>query len=198
MFGAATDPTISSGPGSISKHAENYCALLKNLLVAHNIQSVADLGCGDFNTGKRISTFVPSYVGVDIAQVVVEQNQRAHGGDRVRFVQGDITRDFLPPADAAIVRQVLQHLTNAEVQSALDNVLRTYSLAFVTEHIYIGSGAKPNLDISHGPGTRLQIKSGILIGQPPFSRNAVAVGDIESSPDVVLRTWLVKGADKQP
>jgi SAM-dependent methyltransferase len=165
---------------------------LKELLVRYDVHSIADLGCGDFSTGKLISALVPYYIGVDIAQVIVDANTRTYGGERVSFVRGDITRDALPHADAAIVRQVLQHLTNSEVVAVLDNVLRTYPLVFVTEHIYVGPGAVPNLDISHGPGTRAQIKSGVQVEHPPFSKDATPVGDIVFEPNHVLRTWIVK------
>jgi SAM-dependent methyltransferase len=185
---------LSSGHGSTGRFPEAYCALLKDLLSRYSIHSIADLGCGDFRTGKLISELVPCYIGVDIAQVVVDANTRTFGGERIRFVRGDITSDALPPADAAIVRQVLQHLTNAEVQAVLDNVLRTYPVAFVTEHIYVGPGARPNLDISHGPGTRAQIKSGIQVEYPPFSKDATPAGDIVFESNHVLRTWIVKAA----
>jgi hypothetical protein len=69
-------------------------------------------------------------------------------------MQADLTRDALPPAEATIVRQVLQHLTNAEIAPALRNVLTTYALAI---HIYTGPGTKPKLDIARGPGTRVPL-----------------------------------------
>src|SRR5207249_9634619 len=93
----------------------------------------------------------------------------------------------------AIVRQVLQHLTNFEVRLALENILRTYPIVFITEHLYVGRGAKPNLDMPHGPGTRVPMKSGVWIDRPPFSVKAMSVGDIEYAPCEVLRTWAVEG-----
>jgi SAM-dependent methyltransferase len=191
---ARGNSSMTSGWGSTGRYAEEYCALLKDLLATHGIKSVADLGCGNFNTGRMISAMVAGYTGVDITQKIVDANTRAYGGEHVRFVRADITRDVLPPADAAIVRQVFQHLSNSEIQAALDNVLRTYCLAFITEHIYVGRGAKPNLDISHGPGTRVQIKSGVLIDHPPFNVSAALVGDIARASGEVLRTWAVTGA----
>jgi SAM-dependent methyltransferase len=186
--------TLNSGWGSAGKYAEEYGTLLRDLLVRYGIESVADLGCGDFNTGKLISAMVPAYTGVDITQQIVDLNTREYANERVSFVRADITRDALPPAGAAIVRQVFQHLSNREVQLALDNVLRTYPIAFVTEHIYVCPDSRPNLDISHGPGTRVHKRSGLLIDRPPFNKNAVVVGDITRAPDEVLRTWAIAGS----
>jgi SAM-dependent methyltransferase len=152
---------------------------------------VADLGCGNFNTGKAIAPLVARYTGVDIAQPVIDANTRAYSGERIRFVRADLTRDPLPRADAAIVRQVLQHLTNSEIGAALDNILHAYPLVFITEHLYTGRGSRPNLDIPHGPGTRVPMKSGVWIDQPPFSARATLAGDIEYAPNEVLRTWAV-------
>jgi hypothetical protein len=141
-----------------------------------------------------IAPLVERYIGVDIAQSVIDANKRAHESERISFVRADLTRDPLPRADAGVVRQVLQHLTNSEIRAALKNVLWTYPLAFITEHIYVGRGVKPNLDIPHGPGTRVPMKSGVFIDRPPFSLKAKMVGDIVYAPNEVLRTWVVEGA----
>ena len=141
-----------------------------------------------------ISTFVSSYTGVDIAQAVVDANNKVHGREGIRFLKADLTCDHLPPADAAIVRQVLQHLDNSEISAALTNVLRSYPLVVVTEHLYVGPGAKPNLDMPHGPGTRVPSKSGVFIDHPPFNVQSRPAGDIPYASDEVLRTWVIEGA----
>src|ERR1035437_7146132 len=119
--------------------------------------------------------------------------QRLYGNNRVRFVRADLTTDRLPAADVGIVRQVLQHLSNAEVQMVLENVRHTYPIAFITEHVYVGRGCKPNLDITHGPGTRVPWRSGVFIDQPPFNLPAALVADVQYAADEVLRTWVVEG-----
>jgi hypothetical protein len=161
--------TPNSGTGSTGRYVVEYCALITAVLRQNNVRSLADLGCG--------------------------VNTRVHAGEGVRFVRADVTRDALPPADAAILRQVLQHLTNAEVALALSNVLRTYSMALVTEHIYVGPGARPNRDMAHGPGTRVPLRSGVLIDQAPFGVRATVLGDIDYAPNQVLRTWAVRGGE---
>ncbi len=194
-----TSRTLNSGTGSQGRYAEEYCLLMGSLLKTYHITTVADLGCGDFYTGRKIAALVEHYTGVDIARPVIDSNARQFGDQRTHFLQADLTHDSLPPADAAVLRQVLQHLTNAEACAVLDNVLHTYALAFVTEHLYIGRDSKPNVDIPHGPGTRVPMKSGICIDLPPFSLKANVVGDIQYATNEVLRTWVVenKSASKQ-
>jgi SAM-dependent methyltransferase len=190
-WGSNDGATPNSGVGSTGRYVEEYCVLLQKLLKTYDVGSVADLGCGNFNTGKVIAPLVAHYTGVDIAQPVIDANTRDYAGERIHFVRADLTRDPLPRADAAIVRQVLQHLTNSEIRAALDNVLRAYPLAFITEHLYTGRGSRPNLDIPHGPGTRVPMKSGVWIDLPPFSARAALAGDIEYASNEVLRTWAV-------
>jgi len=192
-WGGAGAVAPQSGLGSTGRYVEEYCAVVSALLRQHDVHTISDLGCGNFNTGRVIAAGAERYTGVDIAQAVIDTNNRNHSCEAVRFVRADLTRDLLPPADAAIVRQVLQHLTNAEVSAALGNVLSTYSLAIVTEHIYVGPGAQPNLDMAHGPGTRVPRRSGVFIDQAPFGVKATVIGDIDYAPDEVLRTWVVPG-----
>jgi hypothetical protein len=165
--------------------------MLSLILRDHRVKALADLGCGDFNTGLTISRMVDSYIGVDIAGPVIEANTRAFADDRVRFLQADLTSSSLPEADAGILRQVLQHLSNREIGRVLGNVLRTYPLVVITEHIYVGPKARPNVDIPHGAGTRIHEKSGVFIDQFPFLlEGATFVGDIHYGQSEVLRTWV--------
>ncbi len=188
----ATSP--HSGPGSRGEYVERYRALVLRLLSDHHVQSLVDLGCGDFETGKTLIRSVVRYTGVDIVPAVIEANRARQTDSHVAFVCADITRDALPPADAAIVRQVFQHLTNQEIRAALDNVLHTYGLVIVTEHVYAGDNLIPNLDMPHGPGTRVSRRSGVFIDLPPFCVAADRAPDIPYSENEVLRTWVLKGA----
>jgi SAM-dependent methyltransferase len=194
VWGTSDDPTLNSGLGSTGRYVEEYCALMRTLLEQYGVNSVTDVGCGNFNSGKTIAPFVALYTGVDIAQSVIDANTRIYAGERIRFTRADLTRDSLPQADAAIVRQVLQHLTNAEIKLALDNLLGAFPLVFITEHVYIGKGSRPNLDIFHGPGTRVPMKSGVFVDRRPFDIRAQSSGDIQCECGEVLRTWVVKGS----
>ena len=194
-WGVSTNGSFCSGDGSDDIHVEQHLPILKQLLSSNRISSVADLGCGNFNTGRMIAAQTDRYVGVDVAEAVIAVNTRLYGSERVRFVRADLTRDPLPPADAAIVRQVFQHLSNREIAHAIDNILSTYPLLIITEHVYAGRGCRPNLDIPHGPGTRVPLKSGVFVDQAPFNLKATLAGDIAcgTGGSEAVRTWVVKG-----
>ena len=68
----------------------------------------------------------------------------------------------------ALVRQVLQHLTNDDITKALDNIRRTYPVAIITESLPTKRIA-PNADIARGISTRVPLGSGVYLDEPPFS-----------------------------
>jgi hypothetical protein len=181
-----------SGPGAYGSFLKQYAEIAQQQIVALGVTSLADLGCGDFSVGKVLAGLVRTYKGLDVSPAVIDYHRKVHSAPSVSFICGDLTQSDLPPADIAVVRQVLQHLSNAEIQLVLANVARTYSLALVSEHIYIGRKSRPNLDIPHGPETRVPLRSGVFIDLPPFSLPSAWVSDIDYGPGEVLRTWLFR------
>ena len=155
------------------------------------VRRLVDLGCGDFEVGSSLAAMVEDYTGVDVAGSVIAANRSRYASEHRRFFRLDLTTGSLPSGDAAVLRQVLQHLGNAEIAAVLDNVRKTYRLIFVTEHIPIES-AKPNLDMAHGPLVRVMKGSGVFIDRPPFNVSAAVIGDIPYWPGEVLRTWVVE------
>jgi hypothetical protein len=65
------------------------------------------------------------------------------------------------------LRQVLQHLSNAEIQQILPK-LNKYQYLIVSEHIPEGEFVA-NVDIISGQGIRLKKQSGVDLLAPPFS-----------------------------
>ena len=79
----------------------------------------------------------------------------------------DIAKKDLPKSDCAILRQVLQHLSNDEVAQIIKK-LAQYKYVILTEHLPEGDFA-PNIDIISGQGIRLKKQSGLDLLKPPFS-----------------------------
>ena len=72
-----------------------------------------------------------SYTGIDIVESVIAHNRQLYGGDNVQFFVRDIIEDELPAADLCLIREVFQHLSNAQIQRVLPK-LRAYRYAIVT------------------------------------------------------------------
>ena len=64
----------------------------------------------------------------------------------------DIAADYLPSGDCALLRQVLQHLSNAEVQNILRKITG-FKYIILTEHLPNGDFI-PNKDVISGQGIR--------------------------------------------
>ncbi|WP_292889469.1 class I SAM-dependent methyltransferase [Nonlabens sp.] len=128
--------------------------------------SLCDLGCGDFNIGKELVPFTKSYTAIDIASNVITQNKKKFQKENLKFLCLDIAVDPLPAADCALLRQVLQHLSNSEIQSILDQ-LRVYKYVILTEHLPEADFV-PNKDIISGQGIRLKKQSGLNVLVAPF------------------------------
>ncbi|MDZ7807545.1 MAG: class I SAM-dependent methyltransferase [Gracilimonas sp.] len=128
---------------------------------------VCDLGCGDFNVGKALVKHTEKFVGVDIVGDLIERNKRKFKADHLEFNCMDIAKDELLSGDCALLRHVLQHLSNAEIESIVPK-LKNYRYVIVTEHIPEGD-FKPNVDIISGQGIRLKKKSGVDLLAPPFN-----------------------------
>ncbi|WP_299438380.1 class I SAM-dependent methyltransferase [uncultured Aquimarina sp.] len=157
--------------GSGSHHPEivrPYIDVLSSFLTSFTSSLVVcDLGCGDFNVGKQLVRHTKKYVGVDIVTDLITHNKEKFKEANLEFYCLDIAMDDLPSGDCAIVRQVLQHLSNNEVQNVLSK-LTNFKYIILTEHIPEGDFV-PNKDIISGQGIRLKKQSGLDILAPPFN-----------------------------
>lgn len=162
---------FSSGHGSsMSIHVDPYVAAIDRFVRGLSwTPSVVDLGCGDFNVGSKIRYLFGRYVAADVAKEVLTENRARYSNLDVEFVQLDMIRDEYPDGDICIIRQVLQHLSNADILHVVSR-LRKYRVVILTEPLP-GSDFMPNLDQPTGVSSRLArgIKSGIVLTAPPFS-----------------------------
>jgi hypothetical protein len=126
-----------------------------------------DLGCGDFNIGKHLTKFTKKYIAIDIVEKLIDRNKRLFKEDNLEFHCLDITEDDIPKGDCILLRQVLQHLSNSEIQKIIKK-LSAYKYVILTEHIPTGSFI-PNKDIITGQGIRLKQNSGVKLLEPPFN-----------------------------
>ncbi|MEE9408694.1 MAG: methyltransferase domain-containing protein [Polaribacter sp.] len=128
---------------------------------------VCDLGCGDFNIGKQLVEHSKKYIAVDIVTNLIDYNKKNFQEENLEFHCLDIAKDQLPSADCVLLRQVLQHLSNAEVQSIVGK-LKDFKYVILTEHLPAGNFI-PNKDIISGQGIRIKKKSGINLLVAPFN-----------------------------
>lgn len=183
-----------SGDGSHNPNIVNpYIQVVQSFLSSFKLPiRVLDLGCGDFNVGNKLLAFTQDYTGIDIVPELIDRNKELFQADNLLFQCLDIAKEEWPVADCVLIRQVLQHLSNAEVKHVTSK-LADYKHIIVTEHIPNGS-FKANTDIISGQGTRLKKQSGIDLLEAPFhfkpkeSKELLSIdlGDKKG----VIKTWL--------
>jgi hypothetical protein len=155
---------------------------------AYSLESCVDLGCGDYRVGSGLR--IPRYHGVDVVQTLIDRNQADYGSETVSFQCLNVIEDRPPMADLALIRQVLQHLSNPEISRALKNC-EQYRYVLVTEHVPLGPHVNHNIDKPHGPDTRLLWNSGVFLDRPPFSCAVQTVHEVVVDRFSVLRTTLL-------
>jgi len=158
-----------SGAGSHQPEIINpYIEVLKIFLTSFKTPiTVCDLGCGDFNVGKELVKYSKNFVAVDIVEDLIAHNKKHFKEENVVFYCLDIAKDELPKADCAIIRQVLQHVSNAEIQS-IASKLSAFKYVIVTEHLPVGNFTS-NRNIISGQVIRLKKQSGVNLLAPPFN-----------------------------
>jgi len=156
-----------SGKGSDEEYALPYAAFISEFMMKNHIRSVVDLGCGDFRVASRFVCHCDKYIGIDCVEELVCYNNQAYGNDKIYFMCRDITKDELPQGELCLIRQVLQHLSNADIECVMNRCLN-YPYLIVTEHLLNELRQKPNMDKVRGLHTRLFYGSGVYLDKEPF------------------------------
>lgn len=131
--------------------------------------AIVDLGCGDFRVGGQFVDLCARYVGVDIVTSLIEYNATHFASPTVQFLHLNILEDALPDGDVCFLRQVLQHLSNDQIQTILRRV-QQYRWTVITEHHPSNACLRQaNVDKPHGADIRLFDHSGVFLDQPPFN-----------------------------
>jgi hypothetical protein len=154
----------SHHPDVVIPYIKVVTSFLKSFL---NKLTLCDLGCGDFNIGKELVNYTRKYHAVDIVTGLIDRNKEKFKEDHLEFHCLDIAVDDLPSGDCALLRQVLQHLSNTEIQSIVSK-LTDFKYIIVTEHLPEGDFI-PNKDIISGQGIRLKKQSGVNLTAAPFN-----------------------------
>ena len=178
LWGKSSDPTqrFYSGSGSHdSSITAIYVDSVHNFLRSlPNRPNVVDLGCGDFSVGSQIRPLCDKYTACDIVPSLIAFNKQKYQSMDVDFRVVDLISDELPVADVAFIRQVLQHLSNHQIEQVIPKLARSFKFLILTEHLPAEPEFAHNLDKPAGPDIRLGIHSGVVVTSPPFNLLPIA------------------------
>jgi hypothetical protein len=148
-----------SGGGSSPENTVEYRALLQKFLKEKRIRSVVDFGCGDWAFSHLIDWSGVQYMGYDCVASVINENRRRHAAPNISFSVYRNDYVWLPPADLLIIKDVLQHWSNEDI----DDFFFVYTYIYPTSFKYIlitnsGDQETDGQDITTGQTRSLSAK----------------------------------------
>ncbi len=149
-----------SGPGSDPINAEPYISIVRNYALRQDINSIFDLGCGDFRVMEKIE--IPEtkvYYGFDVVKPVIDENVKKYQKPNVFFYHISSLEDFKNQrGDLLLVKDVLHHLSNRDIQYFIANILPNFRYTLITNNFgpenlneEIRTGDFRNLDLEVEP-----------------------------------------------
>ncbi len=150
-----------SGPGSTPEFTYEYRRFLEDFMMRHEVQSVVDYGCGDWQWSKLVDWGTRKYYGFDIVPNLVDRLRRDHGSDTRTFNLIDKDTE-IPFVDLILCKDVLQHLSNEEVVKLVEKLSKCAKhLLFVNDRS--PSVSSNNHDIQVGGWREIDLSL------PPFN-----------------------------
>lgn len=116
-----------SGKGSNYKRS----LFLKNSLISffkkNKVKNIVDIGCGDFNwmNGLLNKIDYETYLGVDIVEKLICDNNKKFGNKKIKFLCKDIVKEdlnFIENCDFILIRHVLIHLKNKNINKVFKKI----------------------------------------------------------------------------
>lgn len=170
LWGRTDDPNdpYCSGTGS---HEESIVSVYAEAVAAHlgsfvEKPNVVDLGCGDFAVGSKVRHLAQQYIACDVVDPLIARNRVKFASMDVDFRVLDMVAEDLPPGDIVFVRQVFQHLSNAQIARVVPKLRARYKQLVLSEHLPLDATFTPNQDKPVGPDIR--VGSGVVLTAPPF------------------------------
>lgn len=113
-----------SGSGSLVSNTKEFRSFLTKYLKKHDIKSMIDIGCGDWQFMRLLDFSGMKYLGIDVVPHLIRENTRKYGKKNIAFRSGDATKMKLPKADLVLLKDVLQHWSIAEIKRFVKKLSR--------------------------------------------------------------------------
>jgi SAM-dependent methyltransferase len=178
-----------SGGGSLLRHTREYIVFLENFIKTHDIKTIVDAGCGDWEFSRYVNWQGARYIGYDVVAHVIEKNRRQFVNENISFVHGNLLTDDLPCADLLICKHVLQHLPNDDIVLFLKQ-LPKFKYCLLTNQVEPRTFSGDNADIAIGGGRKLDLT------KPPFNLKGAKVLHY-SVEEGIHQVFLIDNASSQ-
>lgn len=151
------DSDSASGTGSNISATEEIRASLPEIWKTYSVQTFVDAPCGDFFWMQKLDTSSIKYIGADIVEEIIHDNNTKFS-NKGEFRVLNLISDPLPDSDMLMCRECLVHLNFEQIHDVIRNLKRSstkYLLATtypdVVENIDIITGQWRPLDMTLPP-----------------------------------------------
>ena len=201
LWGKDESERFCSGTGSRGIAAQTYVAKISELLKGQiegqgRSITVVDLGCGDFEIGRELVLRVDSldYIGCDIVPDLISHHLATNTHQRASFRVLDMVTQELPAGDVCLVRQVFQHLSNAEIKATLKK-LKGLAKIYITEAYPAAEAGAVNPDKPTNADVRYDWRTGrgrgVELNEEPFNIPVRELFRVTANPNDVLVTFEI-------
>jgi 2-polyprenyl-3-methyl-5-hydroxy-6-metoxy-1,4-benzoquinol methylase len=121
------DQESKSGTGSNKKNTKEVVGILSKAIAELQIKSMLDIPCGDFNWMKNVDLKGVTYLGADIVEDLVAQNQKKGEPNNINFKKLNILTSSLPTVDLIFSRDCLVHFSYEDISKAKESIKKSNS-----------------------------------------------------------------------
>jgi len=130
-----TEYNGSSGGGSeINFNKNSYVPFLRNLIIDNTINTIVDLGCGDFRCGHILYDDLDiTYTGYDAYKKVIDYNSTQYPLPKYTFTHLDFcnNKESIVGGDLCILKDVLQHWSLDNIYNFLDYLVEQKKFKYI-------------------------------------------------------------------
>lgn len=150
-----------------------YMEFIEIFIRQNKIKKVLEVGTGDWGFSAEIDWQDVVYHGIDVSRMAAYKNKRDYDSENIEFFNTDIFGLPNLDYDLVIIKDVLQHLNNAEIELMLNELLYTAKI----KHFIITNDQVPNVN----KDLKVQglAKRGVDITAKPFPYKAMSIKLIE-------------------
>jgi hypothetical protein len=122
VWGDGSSNSPRSGDGSKPENAKPYVHFVQSIVKSYGINSVLDLGHGDWVMWQDYKFEDVVYIGIDVALGLSEEIGHRFANENRRFFHNSVFDSGLPKVDLVISKEVFQHLSNQDVIEKLKEI----------------------------------------------------------------------------
>ena len=172
-----------SGEGSTLEATRRATQAIEEFVQTHEVRSMLDVPCGDFNWMKNVDLGIP-YIGGDIVDALIADNEKRYANGMRKFQVIDLTKSKLPQCELVHTRDCLNHLSIPDIKSALTNICSSGAT-------YIAITQFPAVTVNRNQASGFTYRE-LNFRLPPFNwPEPVILIDEESHPGKHLGFWRI-------